>query len=167
MSREHRRVGLEYREGPGGNPGVLRGFLARWGDVANMPGFRERFASGALRAASRVTANVGHDNARSLAATDGGGLELRSTAEGVEVTLTLPDTSEGRDVATLAKRGVLSGFSVEMAVKRDSWVGGLRTIREAVFDRLAVVDTPAYPASTFAEIRQAAGAPKGRRRVAV
>lgn len=163
---ETRRFPLEFRAGDGGSPGTLSGWLVKWGDVADIGGFRERFAQGALRFADRVVANVGHDRGRPVASTGGGGLELRTAPEGVKVEVVLPDTADGRDVATLARRGVLSGFSVEMGVRKDSWVGGLRTIRDAVAGGIGIVDTPAYPASEVAEIRAAAKAP-AKRRIAV
>ena len=57
--------------------------------------------------------------------------------------MTLPDTTEGRDVATLVRDGVLRGFSVEFRATRDRIEGGnVRVVERAELRALSVVDDP-------------------------
>lgn len=135
------------------SPGIIHGRLVTFGEWADIGGlFRERVAAGAMRAADRVVANLQHVRSRPLAAT-GGGLELRSSDAGIDARIRLPDTQDGRDAATLVREGVLTGLSLEMVVHHDVWSARDRTIREASFDRIGLVDTPAYPGSVLEEIR--------------
>lgn len=152
---EERRVTIELREAADSSPGIVHGRLVTYGEWAEIGGlFRERVTAGAMRAAERVVANVQHVRSRPLAATGRtGGLELRTTDAGIDAVIRLPDTTDGRDAATLVREGVLTGLSVEMAVKEDRWAGRDRTIRQATFDRIGLVDSPAYPGSVIAELR--------------
>ena len=157
MNREQRRCGLEIRDASGdGSPGIVGGRLVTFGEWADIGGmFRERIAQGGMVPESRVVANVQHMRGRPLAATgDGGGLSLAVTDAGIDARIRLPDTTDGRDTATLVREGVLTGLSVEMAVRADLWAGQDRTITDAVFDRIGIVDTPAYAGSLLEEIRE-------------
>ena len=153
---EQRRGIIELRESSDRlSPGVIVGRVATWGEWADIGGlFRERINAGALVPEDRVLANVQHMRGRPLAVTGrNGSLEIRSTAGGIDAHIRLPDTQDGRDTATLVREGVLSGLSVEMAVQRDSWNATDRTVQEATFAGIGIVDTPAYPGSVVAEIR--------------
>lgn len=161
MAIEQRRVPIELRESPDRlSPGVVSGRLVTFGEWADIGGlFRERINAGGISPASRVVANVQHVRSRPLAATGPeGGLNLSVTDAGIDAAIRLPDTADGRDTATLIREGVLTGLSVEMQVGVDRWHGNDRTVHEASFDRIGIVDTPAYPGSVLEEIRQAAGA---------
>lgn len=156
MKGEQRRVAIELRESPDRlSPGIIHGRLVTFGEWADIGGlFRERVAAGAMRAASRVVANVQHVRSRPLAATGpNGGLVLTTSDAGIDAAIRLPDTQDGRDAATLCREGVLTGLSLEMAVSDDQWAGIDRTIRAATFDRIGLVDTPAYPGSVLEELR--------------
>ena len=157
MDREQRRVPIEIREAPDRlSPGVVHGRLVTFGEWADIGGlFRERIIAGGIEPESRVVANVQHVRSRALAATGAnGGLSFDVSDAGIDARIRLPDTSDGRDTATLVREGVLTGLSVEMSVADDGWVGRDRTIRAASFDRIGIVDTPAYPSSVLAELRQ-------------
>ena len=154
IEREQRRVAVEFRDAPDRlSPGIVSGRLVTFGEVADIGGlFRERIERGGLTPESRVVANVQHVRSRPLAAT-GGGLTLDVTETGIDASIRLPDTTDGRDAATLVREGVLTGLSVEMAVEDDTWLGKDRTIRAATFDRIGLVDIPAYPGSVLEELR--------------
>lgn len=166
MKREQRRVAIELRESADRlSPGVVSGRVITFGEWADIGGaFRERVMR--MTPDVRVVANVQHVRSRPLAATGpNGGLTLRQSEAGIDAEIRLPDTQDGRDTATLIREGVLTGLSVEMAVSDDKWAGRDRTIWSATFDRVGIVDTPAYSGSTLAEIREAIPNGEGWKRV--
>lgn len=167
---ERRFHSFEFRAaGSSGSPGTLAGVVMPYGvDTELAPGIRERFEAGAFGpdvAGLDVVANRQHQRGDALARTGGGGLVLADAPDALRATLELPDTQSGRDVATLASRGVLRGFSVEFAGARDAFVGGVRVVREARLIGLAVVDTPAYGDALASLRARAAEAGRTRRRI--
>lgn len=80
----------------------------------------------------------------------------------------LPTYGEGQAVAELCARGVLSGFSVEMAVSSDAWEGRSRLVQKASLVGLALVDTPGHDGAVldlerrFAELQPAPGVAPSR-----
>ena len=123
---------------------VLSGQGIVYGDVARVGTRSERFLPGALD----VLLNVQHDRGRVLARTGGGGLVLTDTATALEVRAELPETAEASDTLTLVERGVLRGFSLEFQALRERMEGPTRVIISARLAGLAVVDRPAYKASS-------------------
>lgn len=59
-----------------------------------------------------IRAFVDHDASKLLARVGNGSLELRETGTGLEYTMSLPDTTLGRDTYQQAKEGLLSGVSI-------------------------------------------------------
>ena len=136
----------------------LTGTVLRYNDVAVVAGQPERFAPGAFgdTSAFDVILNVQHQRTRPIART-GSGLTLRDGPESLTMAAELPQTRDAADTLELVRSGVLRGLSVEFRAIRESFVGGVRVIHEAVLTGLGVVDRPAYPASVVearAEIRQ-------------
>lgn len=134
--------------------GVIEGTAIPYGAVATIGDFTERFLPGSVTFGS-VIANRQHDRHKPLARTDGGGLTLTDSATELRARIELPDTTDGRDVRELVKRGVLRGLSVEFQAIRDEWREAERTIHQATVTGLAVVDTGAYAGATVAEVREA------------
>ena len=131
-------------------PPVVRGTVIRYGDTAQLPGFRERFEPGAFGpeiAVADVLLNVLHERSRPLARTLGGGLVLTDSPTALEARAELPQTSEGNDVAELLRLGVLAGLSAEFVAVSESFVQGVRLIEAAQLRGLALVDRPAYSSS--------------------
>ena len=133
--------------------GTLSGVVIPYGQPTKIGGFREQFAAGAVRFVD-VIVNRQHVRASAMARTGGGGLELEDSAEALRATISLPDTTEGRDVLALVRRGVLRGLSAEFRSVRETWDGNLRTIREAILTGIGIVDSGAYAGATVAEIRE-------------
>ena len=131
----------------------LRGWLARYGDVAEVvrpdgSTVRERLASGALVVPSDVILTRDHRRDRPLARTGGGGLELRADARGVQVRAKLAPTSLAEETVQLVKAHVLRGFSPEFVVREERSEGGVRVIERALLAGFfSVVDEPAYGGS--------------------
>ena len=142
---------------------TLRGVAVTYGDVAKVAGLEERIQPGAL---GDVILNASHDRAAPLARTGGAGLELSDTAERLAFAATLPETRAADDVLTLVRTGVMRGASIEMRVSAQRFEGGVRVIERAQLGGIAIVDSPAYPASEIEARRAARPAPrKPRRRI--
>ena len=149
--RRYAPLVVEWRQdGASGRP-VVRGTVIRYGDTAQLPGFRERFEPGAFGpeiAVADVLLNVLHERSRPLARTTlGGGLVLTDSPTALEARAELPQTSEGNDVAELLRLGVLAGLSAEFVAVSESFVQGVRLIEAAQLRGLALVDRPAYSSS--------------------
>ena len=164
---EFRYAALEFRDAPD-SPGVVEGTVLSYGSEAKLPGFRERFEPAAFGdlAGADVMANLQHDRGRPLARTGGGGLSFEDSATALRARLELPRTRDGEDAAELLRRGVLRGFSIEFAVRRERFTSGVRVVERARLIGLALVDRPAYGDSLASlATRAAASLAPARRRV--
>ena len=142
--------GLEYRA----DSRELRGVAVRYGAEAKLPWGRETFAAGAFGRVDRfdVLLNKQHDRTVPLART-GSGLTFEDDATALRFAAVLPKTRDCDDVITLVRERILRGASIEFVAKRESQEGDLRTITRAELVGLAIVDKPAYPASTIKAMR--------------
>lgn len=143
----------------------LEGVAVRYGDTARLPWGRERIEVGAFAPLGDVILNASHDRAAPLARTGGGGLELMDAADSLTVRAELPATRAADDVLALVRGGVMRGLSVEFRAVAERMESGVRVIERAALSGVAVVDTPAYPASEVEARRAAMPAPAKRRRV--
>ena len=124
-----------------------------YGDVAKVGSRGERFLPGAFGAdvgGIDCLLNVQHDRARPLARSGGGGLTLTDSPTALEVRAELPETRESSDTLALIEAGVLRGLSLEFVSLREHREGTTRVIASARLVGVAVVDRPAYKASTVA-----------------
>ena len=128
----------ETRQSPGRLTGTLLTYGARAGDRP------ERFAHGSLQwPEAGIVINEQHNRqapiVRAIPFLDG---------NTVKIDTRLPNTQRGRDAATNVREGVLTGLSVEFRAIQQSYVDGVREIREAFVDRAGLVDSPSYTEST-------------------
>ena len=144
---------------------VLRGVAVTYGDVASVPFGRERVEPGAFLPFGDVILNDGHQRTVPLARTGGAGLDLADSAERLAFAATLPETRAADDILALVRSGVMRGASVEMRVTAERVEAGVRVIERAALSGIAVVDSPAYPASEVEARRKVHqdAAPKRRR----
>ncbi len=168
--QEYRYAAFEFRAaGEGSSPGTLSGVAMPYGTVADLGGgLSERFTAGAFGpdpGRRDVVANWQHARESPLGRTGGGGLTLTDGPDALRVELVLPDTMAGRDVATLAARGVLRGWSVEFRAIADGFKGGVRVVTGAVLTGIAIVDRPAYGDALASLRARAIDAAMPRRRV--
>ena len=128
-------------------PGRLYGVLMAEGTPAgDRP---EVFAAGSLVWPSNgVVLNLQHDRKQPI---------VRVTPErrGADVVIDapLPDTTAGRDAATMIKNGTLRGLSVEFRSESEGRAAGRRELRRARLLAAGLVDDPSYPASRV-EVRR-------------
>lgn len=145
---------------------VLEGFSAvfnrpsenlGWGDNE----VREYIAPGAFKAAlvsSDCRALINHDPNLILGRESAKTLIIEETEEGLRSTITLPDTSYGKDLAVSVARGDIREQSFQFVVAKDAWEEdrdrkfSKRTILEVkeLID-ISPVTFPAYPDTTIAK----------------
>lgn len=145
---------VEVRAKEGSPVKTLRGMAAVYGKRSeDLGGFVEEIEAGAfdasLESGRNVMARAEHDSRMLLGTTEAGTLSLRSTKEGLEYEVDLPDTSAGRDVGVLVGRGDVSKSSFAFYTVRDRWEDTkeglvLRTVLEAELIDVAPVAMPAY-----------------------
>ena len=155
-----RRQAVEYRAS-GDGVGVLAGYAIVYNSLSqNLGGFVERIDPGSVTKCladnQLVMARYNHDDNFLLGTTAAGTLGLASDGTGLRYEVQLPNTSAGRDVAELARRGDLthSSFAFRVAEQGDEWgvtdAGfPLRTVTAiAQLVDVAPVNSPAYMEST-------------------
>jgi Escherichia/Staphylococcus phage prohead protease len=103
---------------------------------------------------SDVRALIDHDSGRVIGRTTATTLRLSEDATGLAVEIDLPDTGDGRDLATSIERGDISGMSFGFVVTKEIWdeTGDMpvRTILEVELHEVSVVAFPAYDDTSIA-----------------
>jgi len=140
------------------NSNILEGYASVFNSKTNLGRFDEIIEPGAFtRALSEeqdVRALIYHDSGRIIGRTKNGTLELREDSKGLHSRITLPDTQDGRDLATLIERGDLDAMSFGFTVKGDRWEknGGRNTrhISDVDLYDVSVCCYPAYPDTSVA-----------------
>jgi HK97 family phage prohead protease len=126
--------------------------------------FIERIAPGAFKRSlgsnKEIRMFANHNTDQVLATTRNNSLVLTEDARGLKVDAQLPDTTVGRDLATLIADGTVHSMSFGFSVPRggDTWSdnGASRVLREVVLHEVSVVTGfPAYPETTGATVRNA------------
>jgi len=153
-----------------GNKVTASGYAAVFGEAADIGGyFEEIIARGAFTETLKtadVRAYFDHDRGRVLGRSTAGTLRLKEDTKGLHVEIDLPDTSDGRDVATLIERGDISGMSIGFVVKRQQWdetsMPWKRTIEVVDLVEVSIVSEPAYEGTSIA-LRSLEDARKERR----
>jgi HK97 family phage prohead protease len=142
----------------------MRGYAYRFNELSHdLGGFRERIVPGAGAPALRqndVYATFNHNASALLGRSSSGTLRTGEDREGGWYEVDLPDTTVGRDVAELLKRGDLKGSSFTFRVldggqrraESDDTETGLpiREITAMDVVELGPVTNPAYPTTQAA-----------------
>ena len=176
LEAEHRRIngrdvefrtmevgGLELRSADSEDgPPVFSGYAAVFNSPSEPLPFIETIAPGAfkrtLNSGREIRMFVNHDSGQPLATTRNGSLRLIEDQRGLRAEADLPDTTAGRDIATLIKSGVVHsmsfGFSIPRGGDAFSDDGQTREIREAILHEVSIVSGfPAYPATSGVTVR--------------
>jgi len=152
---------FELREGPTGDGMSFTGYAAVFNSDSQPLPFIERIAPGAfkksLKGRNTIKMYMNHDSSMLLASTRSNTLRLQEDSKGLLVEADLPDTSVGRDLSVLMKRGDVDsmsfGFSVPTGGDRWSDDGMTRELRQVRLHEVSVVTGfPAYQA-TSASVR--------------
>lgn len=140
-----------------GKPSTLSGHGAvfnSWSD--DLGGFREMIRPGAfdktVAESPDIKARFDHDWRTLLGRTSSGTLRLSIDEIGLRYEIDIPDTTTGRDVAELVRRGDVVGSSFEFSAVKDEYRtedGEVRReIHEVKLYEVGPVFDPAYPAAT-------------------
>ena len=157
--RETRAVDADFEIREAGDGMTFVGYAAKFNSRSeNLGGFIETITPGAfkrsLRSRNDVKLLVNHDSGRVLASTRSGTLRLEEDSIGLKVEADLPNTSDGRDMAELLRRGDLSSMSFGFTVMKDTWNtdGTERSLESVRLFETSIVAFPAYQA-TEANVR--------------
>jgi uncharacterized protein len=130
----------------------LTGYVTRWNVLSgDRGGYRDVFRPGAFGDIERqdVLAFLDHNDQQYLGRLKNGSLSLATDAQGLRFSLELPDTTLGRDVAALVRRGDLSGMSFGYLPDKYAWKseeqGTIREHTAGTLVEVSVVYQPAFP----------------------
>lgn len=133
---------------------TLFGYAARFGQPALIEGFTEIILPGAFKrslagpAAASIRAVYEHDDAALLGRVGAGTLRLSEDDVGLAFELDLPDTSLGRDLSELVKRGDVAGCSFGFVPVKEDWQGELRSLQDVDLHEITITANPAYTTTT-------------------
>jgi HK97 family phage prohead protease len=131
------------------------GYAAVFNSPSEPLPFTEQIAPGAFRKSLRARNDIkflwNHDTGEILGSTRAGTLTLKEDNYGLRVEGMLPNTSRGRDVAELLRRGDVDAMSFGFSVPQggDSWSadGSQRTLNSVRLHEISLVAFPAYSAT--------------------
>jgi HK97 family phage prohead protease/HK97 family phage major capsid protein len=139
---------------------TVSGYAAMFDDITDLGYFKERIARGAFDGVMEddVRLLINHTGVP-LARTTNGTLDLEVDETGLRYTARLADTTEGRDLYKLIKRGDISQSSFAFTIADEEYdrKANLRTITKmgSLLD-VSPVTYPAYPTTTVAARMKAA-----------
>jgi HK97 family phage prohead protease len=145
---ERRSCNLELRT-VGDFPHRLEGYAAVFGTETRIGDFVETIRAGAFKdtlASGRdILALADHDPRALLGRTRSGTLRLAEDTRGLHFEIDTADTSLGRDIHELVKRGDIGGASFGFKAKKDFWNGRRRELRAVDLYEISIVQSfPAY-----------------------
>ena len=159
MKHETRNFEADFELREEGDGMSFVGYAAKFNSPSeDLGGFTETIEPGAFRKSLRsrndVKLLVNHDTGRVLASSRAGTMKLYEDEVGLRVEASLPNTTDGRDMAELLKRGDLNKMSFGFSVMKDSWNSDMtqRTLKSVKLFEASIVAFPAY-AETEAMVR--------------
>jgi len=159
MKQETRNFDADFELRAEGDGMTFIGYAAKFNSPSeDLGGFVETIEPGAFRRSLRsrndVKLLVNHDTGRVLASTRSGTMKLYEDEVGLRVEASLPNTTDGRDMAELLRRGDLNKMSFGFSVIKDSWNNEMteRTLKSVRLFETSIVAFPAY-AATEAMVR--------------
>ena len=155
-AREQRSFcgGLELRaEGDGESGRTTKGYACLFDNVTSIGGYwQERFAKGAFSKSlgeRDVVALHSHDDGRPMGRMSRDTLRVTEDDKGLGFENDLPDTQDGRDLATSIDRGDIEGMSFRFRALKEEWDEPqdppMRTVIEAELFEITYTAFPAYP----------------------
>ena len=117
-----------------------------------VPGFNEIIARGAIDLAARPSLFYRHGEPIGVVT------EMTDTADGLEITARISDTSQGRDAATLVADGAITALSIGFFEREwqdvETQDGFTRTQTKIDLREISLVPIPAYDDAQITSIRQ-------------
>jgi HK97 family phage prohead protease len=151
MKHETRNFEADFELREEGDGMTFVGYAAKFNSPSeDLGGFIETIEPGAFRKSLRsrndVKLLVNHDTGRVLASSRAGTMKLFEDEVGLRVEASLPNTTDGRDMAELLKRGDLNKMSFGFSVMKDSWNSDMtqRTLKSVKLFETSIVSYPAY-----------------------
>ncbi|UWZ81833.1 HK97 family phage prohead protease [Occallatibacter riparius] len=136
----------------------IAGYAARFDSPSDDIGFIETIDhhafDGVLRTKPDVLVLFNHDAHKLLGRTASGTARVSVDARGLLYSCDLPDTTVGRDVYELVKRGDVVGSSFGFVVAEDVWnVAPNGQVKRTILNLSRLIDcspvvTPAYPSTS-------------------
>ena len=129
--------------------------IGEYDDRGQRREYREKFTYGSFARSIRerghkVRLLIGHET-RKLPV--GHASELREERDGLYASFAVSDTTDGNDLLTLVRDGIVDSFSIGFTAIRDRWEGDLRIHHEAGLREVSAVNWPAYPGAAIAGVR--------------
>ena len=130
-------------------PGRIVGTLIETGRVASDR--RELFIPGAVQWPGGGVRLLAEHRGREVMR-----FEPKIDGAKIQIDTPLPDTAIGREIAAEIRAGRKRGLSVEFYASSEGQVQGVREVRSALIEAVAVVESPAY-VQAVAEVRSKRG----------
>ena len=135
---------------------MFSGYAALFDSPSEPLPFTETIRKGAFRGSLRLRNDIkflwNHDAGEILGSTRAKTLKLYEDERGLKVEGVLPNTSRGRDVAELLRRGDVDSMSFGFSVPQggDTWSedGSQRTLKKVRLHEVSLVAWPAYTATS-------------------
>ena len=127
------------------SPGRITGVILETGRVASDR--RELFVPGAVQWPGAGVRLLAEHRGREVMR-----FEPKIDGAKIQIDTPLPDTAIGREVAAEIRAGRKRGLSVEFYAAEEGNVQGVREVRSALIEAVAVVESPAY-VQAVAEVR--------------
>jgi Escherichia/Staphylococcus phage prohead protease len=150
LERRTIQAPITVREADGASRPILSGYAAKFGKPSqDLGGYVEVLKPGCFAqsiANGDQRAFWNHDYCDLLARTKSGTLRLKEDETGLSFEFDVPDTSLGRDLYELVKRGDVDGVSFGFYALADEWSadGKTNTVTEAELIEISPVVFPAY-----------------------
>jgi HK97 family phage prohead protease len=124
-------------------------------DRGQIVDYREKFTYGSFARSIRerghkVRLLIGHET-RKLPV--GQASDLREERDGLYAAFTVADTTDGNDLLTLVRDGVVDSFSIGFTAVRERWDNDVRVHLEAGLREVSAVNWPAYAGAAIAGVR--------------
>ena len=149
-----RTEGLELRAaGDESGAATTAGYAVLFDNITSIGGYwQERFAKGAFSKSlgeRDVVALHSHDDGRPMGRMSRDTLRVQEDDKGLRFENDLPDTQDGRDLATSIDRGDIEGMSFRFRALKEEWDETqdppMRTVIEAELYEITYTAFPAYP----------------------
>ncbi|MBS9781494.1 MAG: HK97 family phage prohead protease [Gammaproteobacteria bacterium] len=139
---------IEFRTALTDNGKTVKGYAAVFNEPTNAVGFTEVIRHGAftrsLQTGNNIRALYQHNDNLLLGTTQANTLRLREDNHGLAFELDLPNTTAGRDVLELVKRGDISGCSFGFYIREERNKNDIRELLDVDLIEITLTANPAY-----------------------